>query len=63
MASVRIEGFVHLPAEAPWRHAFRRELLSFPKRTHDDQVDAFSQLVNWARERSRFLPLQISYLK
>ena len=36
-------GAVHLPANAPWLDEFKKEVLSFPKGRHDDQVDALSQ--------------------
>jgi predicted phage terminase large subunit-like protein len=36
-------GAVHLPMTAPWLDEFRKEILSFPKSRHDDQVDALSQ--------------------
>jgi predicted phage terminase large subunit-like protein len=41
-------GQVHLPARAPWLETFKRELLSFPTSTHDDQVDALSQLLQYS---------------
>jgi predicted phage terminase large subunit-like protein len=41
------EGAVLLPREAPWLGDFRRELVSFPRARHDDQVDSFSQMMNW----------------
>ena len=48
-ATARVEeGCLVLPAEAPWLDGFRKELLGFPKSKHDDQVDSFSQFVNWA---------------
>jgi predicted phage terminase large subunit-like protein len=31
---------LYLPADAPWRAEFERELLRFPAAVHDDQVDA-----------------------
>jgi predicted phage terminase large subunit-like protein len=46
-------GQVSLPENSSWLDAFRRELLSFPSGKHDDQVDAFSQLLAWIRKRSR----------
>jgi predicted phage terminase large subunit-like protein len=36
-------GAVHLPGNAPWLDEFKKEVLSFPKGRHDDQVDALSQ--------------------
>ena len=54
-------GQVHLPARAPWLEPFRRELLSFPASANDDQVDAFSQLLNWVRNRPYSGPLQGRY--
>lgn len=42
------EGKIFLPREAPWLEGFRRELLGFPRSRHDDQVDSFSQFINWA---------------
>ena len=44
-------GQVHLPARAPWLDTFKRELLAFPASKNDDQVDAFSQLLTWVRNR------------
>lgn len=38
---------IFLPMGAPWVDAFLEELYSFPKAAHDDQVDAFTQLVNY----------------
>lgn len=54
-------GQVYLPARAPWLEPFRRELLSFPASANDDQVDAFSQLLNWVRNRPYSGPLQGRY--
>ena len=42
-------GRVFLPREAPWLGAFLDELSSFPNGAHDDQVDALSGFLNWAR--------------
>lgn len=36
-------GFVHLPARAPWLDEYLLELMTFPKSRHDDQVDSTSQ--------------------
>ena len=39
---------VLLPLEAPWLAEFRRELQGFPRGRYDDQVDSFSQFLNWS---------------
>jgi predicted phage terminase large subunit-like protein len=43
------EGKVCLPADASWLPAFKRELQSFPRGRNDDQVDSFSQFLNWSK--------------
>ena len=43
------EGSVYLPCDAVWLPAFKRELQSFPRGRHDDQVDSFSQFLNWTK--------------
>jgi len=49
-------GQVFLSKDAPWLDAFLNEILAFPNSRYDDQVDSFSQFLNWARsyERSSF---------
>lgn len=47
-------GQLLLPVEAPWLADFKAELLAFPSGRHDDQVDALSQLLTWARDQQRF---------
>lgn len=42
-------GQVLLPPEASWLAEFRSEILTFPHGRFDDQVDAFAQLLAWAR--------------
>lgn len=44
-------GQLFLPEEAHWLAEFRKELLAFPNCRHDDQVDAFTQLMVWVRNR------------
>ena len=44
-------GRVHLPTDAPWLGDFLAEIRGFPNGRHDDQVDAFSQLLSWVREQ------------
>jgi predicted phage terminase large subunit-like protein len=41
-------GAVHLPSTAPWLDEFKKEILSFPRGKHDDQVDALSQALHRA---------------
>ena len=51
-AAIKIEaGHIYLPREAPWLAEFLEEVLSCPHSKHDDQADAFSQLVNWVFAR------------
>jgi hypothetical protein len=45
----------------PSLDACKRELLSFPASGHDDQVDAFSQLLTSVEPRTNNVPLQGSY--
>lgn len=42
-------GDVMIPAAAPWRDAWLHELAVFPNGAHDDQVDAFTQALNYMR--------------
>ncbi|WP_170462253.1 phage terminase large subunit [Ruegeria arenilitoris] len=42
-------GKVCLPADSPWLATFKRELQSFPRGRNDDQVDSFSQFLNWSK--------------
>lgn len=44
-------GKVLLPRHAPWLAELETELLRFPGSKHDDQVDAISQYLHWARGR------------
>ena len=43
-------GMVYLPLNAQWLPDYERELLQFPGGAHDDQVDATSQYLSWARK-------------
>jgi len=53
-ASVVIErGDVFLPQNASCEGDFLNELLAFPNGRHDDQADAFSQLINWHTKRNK----------
>lgn len=42
-------GDVMIPRVAPWRDAWLHELAVFPNGAHDDQVDAFTQAMNYLR--------------
>jgi predicted phage terminase large subunit-like protein len=47
--TARLEaGSVLLPQRAPWLDEFRPELLAFPASRHTDQIDAFSQALDYA---------------
>jgi predicted phage terminase large subunit-like protein len=51
--TARIEaGSVFLPRKAPWLDAFLQEVLAFPASRHADQIDAFSQALDHAINRS-----------
>lgn len=45
-------GQVKLPRAALWLATFEQQLFGFPDTAHDDMVDAFSQYLNWVRERN-----------
>ncbi|MGA9252347.1 MAG: hypothetical protein WBV71_07865 [Roseobacter sp.] len=58
-AMVTVEqGIVHIPIEAPWLDDLLAELGAFPSGLNNDQVDAFSQAVNFFRKllKSRYNP-------
>jgi predicted phage terminase large subunit-like protein len=44
-------GQIFLPERALWLPDYERELQSFPLGKHDDQVDATSQYLSWARAK------------
>lgn len=46
-------GKIVLPREAPWLSSYLDELLGFPNRRHDDQVDSTSQALDWFQRRMR----------
>jgi predicted phage terminase large subunit-like protein len=48
-------GRVFLPESAPWLNDFLDELSSFPNGTHDDQVDACTQALNFLRGQNSVL--------
>ena len=46
-------GRIALPVDSPWLAAFKQEMLAFPHGRHDDQVDAFTQFLEWTSTRGR----------
>lgn len=44
-------GALFLPKSATWLENFLLEYLAFPNGTHDDQMDAMSQFLNWCTNR------------
>ena len=50
------DGQVYLPEHAPWKDTFLVELGQFPDGAHDDQIDAASQYLQYAKRtgKSRF---------
>lgn len=46
-------GQVYLPERAIWLAEYEKEIVAFPLGKHDDQVDATSQYLKWARKRGR----------
>ena len=45
-------GQVYIPSSASWLAGFEDEFLNFPAGAHDDQVDSFTQALNYCREHS-----------
>ncbi|MEZ5687450.1 MAG: phage terminase large subunit [Caenibius sp.] len=56
ISSIIEAGQLFLPEEAPWLAEFKSELLAFPNGKYDDQVDALTQLLNWARTKWSYQP-------
>lgn len=46
-------GQVYLPERALWLADYEKEIISFPLGKNDDQVDATSQYLKWARQKGR----------
>jgi predicted phage terminase large subunit-like protein len=44
-------GKIFIKNDAAWKLKLEQELLSFPKSSHDDQVDALSQALNYLQQR------------
>lgn len=54
-------GEVYLPANADWMDLFLREVGQFPDGNNDDQVDAMTQYLRWAKtKRTRFGAKKVS---
>lgn len=47
------DGKVNLKADAPWVQDYIEEMTVFPNVSHDDQVDATSQFLNWVSTSSK----------
>jgi phage terminase large subunit-like protein len=61
VCSIIEEGEVTLPSDAPWLGLFKTELLAFPNGRNDDQVDAFAQLLAYARARFMRPPIKAAH--
>lgn len=46
-------GKVFLPAQAPWLHDYRLELLGFPGSKNDDQVDSTTQALDYLHNQQK----------
>lgn len=46
-------GMVYLPSRANWLADYEKEIIAFPNGKHDDQVDATSQYLKWAKQKGR----------
>lgn len=51
VSSMAEAGHLFLPNGAPWLGAYTTEMTAFPQGRFDDQVDASTQLLDWARSR------------
>lgn len=48
---------VYLPHKAPWLEDFLSELTSFPRGKHDDQVDAFTQALQYFKDQHKYFTM------
>lgn len=57
-------GRVFLPNNAPWIHDFLETLTTFPKSEHDDDVDAFTQVLieEWLRKPRDLARVPIDFM-
>jgi predicted phage terminase large subunit-like protein len=49
-------GNIYLPLNEPWTAALVDKLCAFPGVKHDDDVDSFTQYINWVRTQSTGIP-------
>jgi predicted phage terminase large subunit-like protein len=54
-------GFVYLPAQAPWRDDYLHELMTFPKGRYDDQVDSTAQALTWIKAGRSFFEYDMGW--
>ncbi len=52
------DGMLAIPYEAPWLDDFLNELRNFPTSRFFDQIDALSQLLEWAKRKDRSLRIE-----
>lgn len=50
------DGRIRIPHEAPWLDVMLKEFRGFPAVTYDDQVDALSQFLRWAKTHREYDP-------
>ena len=53
-------GRLFLPTESAWLGEFKAELLGFPNVRYLDQVDAFSQMLEWVRQQDAAAPTSVN---
>ena len=53
-------GRLFLPTESAWLGEFKAELLGFPNVRYLDQVDAFSQMLEWVRQQDAAMPIPLN---
>jgi len=56
--------FIPHPSEASWVRGFIQECSQFPRGRYDDQVDAYSQAINWrfhGRRKKKWSKVRVAY--
>jgi predicted phage terminase large subunit-like protein len=56
------QGLVYLPVQPPSLEDYKKELISFPKGKHDDQVDSTAQALKWIHDYGQE-PAFLTYIK